>query len=692
MDHAAGGRSDQPPAARLGSAGESAHRKFRPEVQGLRAVAVLMVVTYHVWFDRVSGGVDVFLLISAFLMTLTFVRRMESGAPLGLRRHWARLFNRLLPAVVVVLLGTLAATVAFVPRSRWSGILEQTWSSLLYFQNWLLAFQAVDYSAFNQSTSSPLQHFWSLSIQGQVFILWPLLFGTTALLSRRLGIGFRRLTAVLFGLVFVVSLAFSIYETNTNQTFAYFDTRARLWEFALGTLLALALPYLRLPRAARIAAGWIGVAAMLSVGFALDVERGFPGYVALWPLLAAASVIVAGDTGSRFGADRILSARPLVKLGDISYALYLWHWPILVIYLVYRGREAVGPVGGTAIIGLSLVLAYVTTRFIETPVRNRSKPGERRLRTLLGILISLAVVATPVAALQTGLKIEAQRLVEQADKDNPGAMSLLPGFVDRSSEDAPPIPDVTRSREWRILHAKCPPELRPTQSEATSGACRAALTPGTPDKTILVIGDSKAEQWLGAILPMAEKHNYRVQTLVFGGCRYGLEVKGAAAACKEFNAAATAYAVETKPDVVFTVGTKADYDTPQEQANTGLEKVAQILTKAGIPLITVRDNPRFTFNVMECVERSGSASSECSSPLDAKLPAIAPRLDEKKAGTKVPLMDMTDLICPDELCRPVIGNVYVYLDHNHLTADYVRTMLPEFDKRFHAALDSTLGS
>ena len=149
---------------------------YRPEVQGLRALAVLMVVTYHVWFGRVSGGVDIFLLISAFLLTLSFIRKVEGGKALGLGRYWLHMFKRLLPAVVVVLLGVLAATALFVPRSRWSDILAQAWSSLLYFQNWVLAANSVDYYATDQSVASPLQHFWSLSVQGQVFILWPILF------------------------------------------------------------------------------------------------------------------------------------------------------------------------------------------------------------------------------------------------------------------------------------------------------------------------------------------------------------------------------------------------------------------------------------------------------------------------------------------------------------------------------------
>src|SRR6478736_5933869 len=210
------------------AAGSPASRKsdYRPEVQGLRALAVLMVVTYHVWLGRVSGGVDIFLLISAFLMTLSFARKVESGKPLRLLSHWLHLLKRLLPAVVVVVLGVLIGTRVILPASRWPDILDQAWASLLYRQNWLLADSAVDYYAQDHSGASPLQHFWSLSIQGQVFVLWPLVFAGTALLSRLLRrrtgqdhllLRYRSLLAAAFGAIFAVSLAYSIQQTATNQ-------------------------------------------------------------------------------------------------------------------------------------------------------------------------------------------------------------------------------------------------------------------------------------------------------------------------------------------------------------------------------------------------------------------------------------------------------------------------------------------
>ncbi|WP_345890614.1 acyltransferase family protein [Arthrobacter sp. 147(2020)] len=658
---------------------------YRPEVQGLRALAVLMVVTYHIWFDRVSGGVDIFLLISAFLMTLTFVRRSDRGTPFALLRHWVHLFKRLLPAVAVVLIGTLAASLLLLPRARWSMVLDQSWASLFYFQNWLLAAESVDYYA-DTSVASPLQHFWSLSIQGQVFVLWPLLFLAASLIARRINARFQTVAAVIFGAIFLASLAFSIYQTDTNQSFAYFDTRARLWEFALGTLLALVLPLIILPRAAAVVAGWIGLAGMLSVGYVLDVEGEFPGFVALWPLLSAALIIAAGQTGSPFGADRFLSWGPLVRMGDLSYALYLWHWPILVIYLVHQGRDTVGPLGGLAIIGLSLALAYLTTRFVERPLRSMPKVEASRVRSLAVIAACIMLISVSVASVQLVMRTQAQALLSQAETENPGAYSLLPGFVDRSTGDSPPLPDLgSLDAEWGVLGEKCEGEHVPVGNDSAVRGCSFTPADGEPVKEILVIGDSHAEQWLEPIELMAQRNNYQVTALLLGGCSYGAESDARNEVCNTFNDAATDYALRMEPDAVFTMATISTKDTTGERSVAGIGEASAILGEAGIPVIGMRDNPRFEVNMISCVEEHGQDAAECTFPVDEKLPATAP-VPTAETGGALRLMDLTDLICPEGVCTPVVGNVYVYLDDNHLTITYTGTTLPEFEERFHAAL------
>ncbi|MCB8044828.1 acyltransferase [Microbacterium oxydans] len=206
----------------------------RADIDGLRALAILLVVVYHVWLGRVSGGVDVFLMVSAFFLTGSFARRMQEGRPLQLGSFWIRRFLRLVPAAAVTIAGVLAVAFVAFPRTEWPRVWSEAWSSLFYVENWTLAFSEVDYYARSSQTPSVFQHFWSLSVQGQVFLLWPLLFaGVWLALRTRRHLIVPALFAV-FGTIFVVSLVFSIMETNSAQDFAYFDTRTRLWEFAAG--------------------------------------------------------------------------------------------------------------------------------------------------------------------------------------------------------------------------------------------------------------------------------------------------------------------------------------------------------------------------------------------------------------------------------------------------------------------------
>lgn len=668
-------------------AGVPAKPVYRPEVQGLRALAVLMVVTYHVWFGRVSGGVDVFLLVSAFLLTLSFMRKVEAGRALALGRYWLHLFKRLLPAVVVVLVGVLAATAVFVPRSRWTEILSQTWSSLFYFQNWVLAANSVDYYETDQSIASPLQHFWSLSVQGQVFILWPLLFALAALIARSARLRFRRVVLLVFGSVFVASLAFSVYETYTNQVHAYFDTRTRLWEFAFGTLLVLALPHLKFPRPVRVAAGWIGLAAMLSGGFILDVQGQFPGYVALWPLTAAALVIVAGQTGSPFGADRFLSWKPLIRLGDMSYALYLWHWPVLVICLIWRDQEGVGPLGGAVIIAVSLALAYLTTRFVERPLRSMQWAEKKKRRAAVVIALCITLVAVPVAGWQQLLGYQARQAEAEAVRNNPGARILQAGYTDQRSPDAPVLPLLSAlDKEWGVLDGDCSgfPDA-PTLSLLTDGCMGTAGE--DYKKTLLVIGDSHAQQWLGSIRPMAEHRNYRVIAVLKGGCRFGAPTDEQWPECQEFNEAALDYALELKPDAVLAVGTAAQPAVAADPVVPGLPEAALQLAEEGIPVIGIRDNPRFEYNMVHCTETHGPDSDECTAPVESKLSNGARVASAFESMQGLALLDMTDLICPGGLCVPAVGSVRVFLDDNHLTFSYTESMSEEFDRRFHSLVN-----
>ena len=372
----------------------------RPELHGLRGLAIALVVLYHVFFDRVSGGVDVFLFISAFFLTGSFVRRMEDGRPLAPLAYWARTFKRLLPPAVLVILVTLGGVRLLLPPSTWMPAINDAIASLLQVENWLLIHRGTDYEAAT-GTTSPLQHFWSMSIQGQVFLLWPLLFALCAVLVRRFGLSPRRVTAALFVLIAVASFAWSVSATATQQEVAYFDTTTRVWEFAAGSLLALwpaANPTATSTgrsRQLRVALGWAGLALLISTGALIDGRSMFPGWIALIPLLGAGGVFLAGTTGSRVGADRLLSSRPVSFLGDVSYGLYLIHWPLLTLTVLATGRESAGLLRGTLIIAVSLVLAWLLTRVVDTPIRRWHWANAKPLRAATVVAAVLAIGLAP---------------------------------------------------------------------------------------------------------------------------------------------------------------------------------------------------------------------------------------------------------------------------------------------------------
>lgn len=660
-------------------------RRFRPEIQGLRAVAVLLVVLYHVWLGRVSGGVDVFLMISAFLMTGQFVARHRRGERTRLLKHWLHVFRRLLPASAVVIAGTVAAAVVFLPATRWATVLQQGLASLVYAENWLLQRDAVNYYAQDHSLASPFQHFWSLSIQGQIFVLFPLLFVCLGAVARRARLRYERLLAVVFGVIFAASLVYSIVDTALNQTEAYFSLPARVWEFALGSLLALVIDNVRVRPWVAVVIGWAGVASIIACGLVLNVETAFPGAIALWPTLSAAAVILAAEHGGRLGVHRFLSARPVRKLGDISYGLYLWHWPVLVIALTWRNRDRAGWLLGTAAILVSLLLAYLTIRFVDRPWRDWQWPELRRRNGFVGIAACALVAVLPIAAVQGGVQTTAKTAEATASVNNPGAASLAPGFTSQASPTAQllPLPQ-NLPNDWYGLPSKCSADLH--VPAALAKYCSMDNAGPSAGRTIVVVGDSHAEQWMAALEPVAAQHGWRVVSFLLGGCIYTPSVQTPNTPCNAFNSQVASYLAANPPTAVFTVGTVAAPSSSSETLTPGLDQAVASLASKGVEVVAIRDNPRFSFDMADCVVRNGATSSACS---PAASTVLAPQDPLTAFAAQHPdhfaAIDMTDLLCPHGICSGVIGNTYVYMDNNHVTKTYAASMSAMLGARLLAA-------
>ncbi|MFC5141785.1 acyltransferase family protein [Actinomycetospora rhizophila] len=654
--------------------------RFRPEIEGLRGLAAVLVVIYHVWVGRVSGGVDVFFLLSGFLVVGMLVRAAERGR-LRVAATWLRLFWRLLPTAGLVLLVSAVAVLALVSPLLWSQNVAEIVASAFFLENWRLAADAVDYYADN-SAASVAQHFWSLSVQGQFSVVAPLLVLLVAAIARRRRADVRRLVVVVLVGVAAASLTYSVITTAADQPFAYFDSLARAWEFALGGVLGLTVDRIRLPRRVRVLLGWAGVLALVACGVVLDVGAGFPGYLALWPVAAAAAVVVAGTTGT--GVDRLLTSRTGQYLGEISYPLYLWHWPVLILYLATRGRSEVGLVGGLGVVGLSVALAVVTHHVVERPARGVAPGGPPRWRPAALLAATLAPVLLVCVAWYATSSRDTAAFPELGDPSHPGAVSRLPGFVYEGEPDPPLRPStVAVVDDWVTYQQACarPPE-HPNLELCTY------LPAETPDRVVVVVGDSHMQQFLPALEPLARERNWEVRTLIRPGCPFstGSDANLGEVPCLEWNAAAIEHLVADPPDAVLAGATRDVRAGRTEETPPGFVAAWQRLDAAGIPVVALRDNPRFDWWPAECVETHGRGAPSCELPRE-ELYDPEPPYAALDVPPNVGFLDLTDHLCTDTVCPPEIGNVMVYLDDNHLSASYARSLAPVVSLLFPAALD-----
>jgi peptidoglycan/LPS O-acetylase OafA/YrhL len=689
------------------------------------------VAIYHIWLGRVSGGVDVFLFISAFLLTGTFTRRLETGRPLGIPRYWVKTFKRLLPPSLVTIVAVLVLAYFILPPTIWTEVQHQAVGSAFYVQNYVLAASSVDYYAHDAAAASPLQHFWSLSIQGQIFLIWPLLFALAALLIKRcprLRNRPRRLMTGIFAPVFVVSLIWSIHSTQTDQAFAYFDTTARLWEFAAGSLLGILLPFLdrntgatrsveHAPHfaTARAVLGWVGLAGLVSCGIVLDVAGVFPGWIALWPLGAAGLVIAAGYSGKRWGADRALALRPVAFLGSISYGLYLVHWPVLIAWLAISDRPRAGVLDGLLVLVASIAIAWLLTWAVDSPIRRSAWIDARPMRGASVVAASLVVitVASQVAfpaATRAVLAGDGEPTVGVEDlledpSEQATAVASHPGAQWATYSDSPltagsgdPIPGPDDLQSPRFQLSEDCTGIWGTEKEVY---CRHSVAPEAKDGeeplTILVAGDSHADQYVTGVLAAVGDKPWTVWYVGRGGCYLGdVEDRTTKKLCGTINPAWPDILDTVDPDLVITTGSRSKTTADGEYDRGSLPRGLDMLADRGIPTLLLRDNPRYEDNQYDCVFdalREGGtavdADAKCGSEMNDKLAEEDPSAHWASDDPYAPVTvadPSTDVLCPDGHCYPMMGNIILYRDDDHLTGEFTATMGPWFEPKIEEAL------
>lgn len=687
-----------PSTARVGRTPEAPRPGHRYDVEGLRAVAILLVAGFHVWGGgRVSGGVDVFLLISGFFVGGGLLRRVGGGATFAYGAYVARLGRRLVPPLLLALAAVVVGTWLWLPRSEWSDVSGGVLASAAYVENWRMAIAGQAYAAADPM-SSPVQHIWSLSVQGQLFVLLPLLLLAIRSVLRRSGLGAetaRRGLVAAVAVLAAASFVWAIVGVQTNQNVAYFDTGARAWEYLAGTLVAAAASAVRLPRGVAVALGWIGLAMILATGLAVDARATFPGPAALLPIGGAVLVIVAGlgAGGAREpGVGRVLGWRPLATSGGYAYEFYLWHWVVLVLALAATGRESFGWLAGSVVLVVSGVAAWLARRVTDAALQARSgradthrdppratTPHRRAVTAVIAAGVVLTV-ALPAGWLAHRATDPWTGVVDLDVEANPGAPARLDPVRWPGDDTSPLVPSpLEAAQDWPLGgRENC------GQSGQEDPEVRLCVL-GNPEseRSVALIGGSHSANFALALEVVALDADLRIDAYIKQGCplllREERETDDASeASCTSWNRAVMDAVVESGVVGVLTTGTRPGFEQPEADDGDYVPgdyvRAWRHLIDAGVPVVAIRDTPWFAEDVRGCVEVNGRDSEACRGDRHELLgrDVLTGALDDE-AFTAV---DLSDSFCDETYCYPVSGNVLAYIDSNHITATYQRTMGP----------------
>nr|WP_305728749.1 acyltransferase family protein [Phycicoccus sp. Soil802] len=672
-------------------------------MEGLRAVAVLLVVLYHAGLPLPNGflGVDVFFVISGFLITGILVRELVTTGTISWARFVGRRIRRLLPAAILVLVVTALVAWFVVPGLRRRDIGTDVAGAALYVVNWVFARRAVDYLA-SDSIPSPVQHFWSLAVEEQFYVVWPLALIALALVLKRLGrppgVG---VVAGLLAAIAVPSFGYAVWLGHVDPDRAYFVTTTRAWELGVGAALAVwcagreaSTRHTEAPEdadggkaaVAWAVLGWVGLAAVIGSAVWLPAGATTPGPWTLVPTVGAAAVLLVGWSGAPGGPVRVLGSAPMVWVGGLSYSIYLWHWPSLV--LTEWALDGITTTQRVLVLAVSLLPAWASHRFLESPIHH-SRALAARTRPVLALGVALSAVGafaalplvaaaspfrtTPVAGARPSVDALGAMTLSSPPSTDPAAYAVddwgwLTPDPQLAGQDRPAA-DVDRCQVDRLVEEPV--------------ACEFGVADG--QTTVALVGDSKAMQWLPALERLASDRGWRVVTYGKSSCALAAghaQNEGRPyPACDEWNRRVADRLRADPPDLLLTSGYAASAWDGAHATRTAL--VSGLATRwgqlrdDGVPVVVLGDSPLSPDDLDVCTARHPRQLTRCafdraSAVAGSGLPAQ--RAAAASSGT--PLVDLTPWICPVERCPVAIGNVSIHRAGDHLTATYVRTLAP----------------
>ncbi|WP_166391156.1 acyltransferase family protein [Nocardioides ochotonae] len=666
----------------------------RLDIQGLRAVAVLAVVADHL-FEWPSGGfigVDVFFVISGFLITGLLLREYERTGHISFVEFYRRRVKRIVPAATLVLAITVAASLVLLSIERTKEIAYDALSGFFFFANWRFAASGTDY--FQEGLPpSPLQHYWSLSVEEQFYFVWPwVMLGLMLLGTRLFGLG-RQHVRVVAGtaivLVTAASFGWAMWETQDNPTVAYFSSLSRAWELGIGALLAVVATKVRIGSVAlRTVLGYVGLLGIAVSLFVVPDSPGFPAPWAALPVLATALVILAGIGGPQPYLYP-LTNRVAGYIGDISYSLYLWHFPVIILL------AALVETGTMTYYAIALVLMFAASiasfHLIENPARQhewtiRSRRGRSPAvgwQYVGGLAIAIPTIALCIAVLMPG-RYDApatspfarspigQTIGNDSDETScVGAQVLAQGSdcALNTGDEVYPAPEDAAQDNWEAYNCWIDGEPEPADCSYGSDdpkAVKAAL-----------VGDSHAASLLPGLIEPVTELEWSLDVFTGNGCQW--VIPSLTDFCPAMPVIQDRLAsAQPKYDVIIVTAsrTKAGWSDTSGVVSAYREAWKPVLAK-GTRIVVVADTPVVSEDALACTTRIGFNVGDCSMPKSEAMAVVDPVPLAAQGVRGVAVVDPTRYYCPDDKCPMTIGNVMVYKDAaGHLTATYSQSLGP----------------